>query len=187
MKQQTFKHWTTTLSYYDFIKSYDLRMNDLEETKRVLSCSQKGKAFEDFIVSKFSDTHFSILDWRSDKSCNGRYPKTSKLPDLKMLLKTKSSKDTIFSVECKWRRSLPLGKLVLKNYQLENYRQYEKKTGKPVFIIVGLGGAPGNPESVYIIPLNEIHSTELTQLQLKKYERSGTGNLFLDSQNMVLK
>jgi hypothetical protein len=186
MKQQIFKNWTTTLSSYDLIDRYDFWMNYLKGTKPMLSSLDKGAAFEKYTISKFSEKYYEILECRSDKCFGERQPKTNKLPDFVLQLQTHSGTAEL-AVECKWRKNFYYGKIVFKSYQLANYRKYEKEMKIPVFVIVGVGGEPCNPQSVYVIPLHEISSAELTQAQLSKYKKDKTENFFLNPQSMVLK
>ena len=64
-----------------------------------LSCLDKGNAFEKFTVLKFSKQYYKILECRSDKCFDGRYPETNKLPDLVLQLHTKYNKVEL-AVEC---------------------------------------------------------------------------------------
>jgi hypothetical protein len=52
--------------------------------------------------------------------------------------------------------------------QLKNYQEFNKVF--PVFIIIGLGGNPANPQFLYLIPLAEAKCTELYKSILKRFE-----------------
>jgi len=57
-------------------------------------------------------------------------------------------------VECKWRSDFRSGVVEL-GYpdQLERYRAFSKARRMPVFIVLGLGGAPDKPEQLFVVPL----------------------------------
>lgn len=140
----------------------------------------KGKAFENYVVERFNPDYFELKEWRSDKYHEGIYASSSQLPDLEYHFKTKFQ-FAKFAVECKWRQEFIKGRIEwAKSYQMVNYRDYERKNRIDVFVIIGVGGTPENPESVYIVPLKDIRSNVLTEAQLKQYYRYRQGNFYLN-------
>jgi len=146
----------------------------------------KGKAFEEYIVALFPKSYFRIIEWRGDKYSNGRYAESNRLPDLELRLETKSVQ-VPFAVECKWRKGFYEGKINwAKDYQLKNYKQYQHEKNIAVFVIIGVGGEPSDPESLYVVPLEEIESAVLYQQELQPYYRYSKGNFFLNHNRMRL-
>ena len=157
-----------------------------EKVSKVSPDEEKGRSFEEFIVSMFSKDYYKIIEWRGDKYYNGRYAESNMLPDLELKLKTKKH-EVVFAVECKWRNEFYNGKITwAKDYQLKNYKEYEAQTENKVFVIIGIGGEPSNPSSLYIVPLKDINSAILTLSNLKKYYRQKKGNFFLDPVTLVM-
>lgn len=157
-----------------------------DKESKVSHDAEKGRAFEEFIVSMFSKDYYKIIEWRGDKYYNGRYAESNMLPDLELKLKTKKH-EVVFAVECKWRNEFYNGKIIwAKDYQLKNYKEYEAQTENKVFVIIGIGGEPRNPSSLYIVPLKDINSAILTLSNLKKYYRQKKGNFFLDPVTLVM-
>lgn len=147
---------------------------------------QKGYDFEKFIVERFDDAYFDLREWRSDKYHQGKYASSSTLPDLEYELKTARHK-VKFAVECKWRKGFFDYNIEwAKPYQVANYKNYETENGIKVFVIIGIGGLPENPASVYIIPLNEISGPTFTEYQLRPYLRYKKGDFFLTVETMTL-
>jgi hypothetical protein len=108
-------------------------------------------------------------------------------PDMEYLFKSGYAEGK-FAVECKWRSSFIAGEIQwAKDYQLDNYRKFSAERNMNVFIMLGVGGAPGNPQHLYIIPLNEISSLFLSQSQMQKYYRHGKGNFFFEPDTLSLK
>jgi hypothetical protein len=132
---------------------------------------KKGNDFEKFVIDRFDEAYFQLLEWRSDKIHNGIYPLASLNPDLEYRFTTRY--DTMhFAVECKWRQEFKNDQLQwAKDSQLLNYRRFEHTARIPVFVIIGVGGSPSAPEEVYIVPLDRIQSVYLTRLQLKAFKR----------------
>jgi hypothetical protein len=62
--------------------------------------------------------------------------------------------------------------------KIKYYREYAKKNHIPVYIFIGLGGQPDNPESTFCIPLEEAKYPDLFPNILEKYERNPTNKSF---------
>ena len=148
---------------------------------------EKGDAFERYVVDRLRGRHFVIKDWRSDKYHNGLYAVSNKYPDIEVELNTLNDKVT-FAIECKWRSEFYNNEVKFaEEYQIENYREYSKNRDQKVFIVLGIGGTASSPESVYILPLDEIHSNTFTAYQLKKYRRYNDGSFFFDARSKSLR
>lgn len=77
-----------------------------------------------------------------------------------------------FGVECKYRSSHFRGRLPwAKEYQLDKYRRYREETDRPLFIVIGLGGAPEKPDYMYCVPAWRARATMLDADALKRYRR----------------
>ena len=142
---------------------------------------EKGDKFERYVVEIFRQQKkfFDIIDWTSD-NCNkrkGLYVESDKNPDLRLRYKWKG-KDEQFAVECKYRSYLYRNKKFNNQYMLnwtypakiKQYNEYSRKNKIPVFIVVGLGGEPDNPEGLFCIPLEEAKYPNLFTNVLEKYE-----------------
>jgi len=133
-----------------------------------LSPEEKGVLFEKFVVKKFSKKYFTIKEWRGDKFVEGVYADSNKLPDMEIELKLHNN-IVKFAVECKWRYRFNKNQFELKEYNLKNYREFEKEKNIPVFIVVGIGGKPSLPELMYVIPLKEIKKNIIVRRDMTKY------------------
>jgi len=145
-----------------------------------------GLGFEKYIVTKFDKKYFKLLHWQSDKHHNGIYPLSNMEPDLAYRYEYKY-KRIEFAIECKYRSSFFDNKIQLfKDYQLDNYREYEIKTGRKVFIILGMGGNSEQPNQLYVIPLKDANNTVWDRNDLSKYYRHKKGSFFLDTDYLRL-
>lgn len=141
----------------------------------------KGRAFENFVVSKFTPNYFRLIEWRSDKFYNGVYAYNSMLPDMVWIFESNYCSFP-FAVECKWRHGFNNYKIDwAKDYQLDIYRTFQQEEQMPVFVVIGIGGQPHNPTDVYIIPLHHIANCSLEKSYLNPYKRyNPDANFFLD-------
>lgn len=152
----------------------------------VADAKQKGNDFENYIVTRFAQEYFELVEWRSDKYHEGVYATSSMLPDLEYRFRSKFHQCK-FAIECKWRAEFIKGRVEwAKSHQLVTYRQYESEGQVPVFVLLGVGGTPSEPENVYIVPLSEIRSNVLSQYQLINYKRYAKGNFYFDPVNLKL-
>lgn len=151
------------------------------------SSAEKGFQFEKFIVEKFNKEYFKLIEWRSDKIHKGIYAFSNMLPDLEYQFIT-SRYNCMLAIECKWRAGFKGRRIeVAREEQLERYWQYAHQNQIIVFILLGVGGSPGNPEDLYIIPLQEIPGPKLYQNQLQNYKRyRQKGEFFFNAATQTL-
>ncbi len=116
-----------------------------------------GHAFEDYIVTLFSKRSFKLIEWRSDKKAsNGVFPFSCCWPDLEF--ETAGRKRKRFAIECKWRKSFYYSGIDwATNSQILKYREYQKQNNIFVYVAIGVGGLPSNPEMLFITPLDHIY------------------------------
>lgn len=143
---------------------------------------QKGDEFEKYVVSKFSTRYFRSKAWRSDKTAHGHFPESNKYPDLEFEFKHNDYK-AMFAVECKYRSNYNGGYIELgDNYKLENYKRFEREKNMQVYIVVGVGGKPSEPEDLYLIALPHLNSNRIHKDQLtKNHFKSVNANFFYDT------
>ena len=160
-----------------------LATNDTKITHNTFSennLKEMGDEFERFTVTKFDTKYFKIIDWRSDKSINGIYPESNKNPDLEIEF-SHNGISRRFSVECKYRTKVYDEILIAKPHKIIHYKNYSKNNKIPVFIFLGLGGVPSNPDECYIIPINKLHKETMHYNNLKQYKKYGSGNFFFNT------
>lgn len=148
----------------------------------------KGNAFEKFVVMCFNRKYFHLKNWRSDKFHNGRFPSSNRDPD--MLFEYRDMDNCIpFAVECKWRSAFRDNAIQwANNRQINNYFAYQEHQRINVFVVIGVGGTPENPEELYVLPLNRIpgHMTHLTASFLAPFEKRPGSAFFLNTRNLSL-
>ena len=67
-----------------------------------------------------------------------------------------------------WKPSFIKGRIEwARSFQMIGYRQYEKTENRPLFVLIGIGGSPELPEFFYIVPLKQIRSNVLSEMQLR--------------------
>ncbi|PQJ15946.1 hypothetical protein [Aureicoccus marinus] len=142
----------------------DEAVNEEEESVR------KGKAFERYVQEGFDSRYYKWLESRSDDRYGHDSPESNKYPDFVFSLKYKEDGlNNTFAIECKYRSNLQkVGGMyrLFDARQLSNYLKYSQRNNYPTFVILGVGGEPSGPESIYIIPLESLENLK------GKYEES---------------
>lgn len=116
----------------------------------------KGREFEDFVLSLF-DLHdgddLVLQEWQGDKKLGLLSPENNSNPDFVFRYGRRH-----FAVECKWRERLSkdIGETLFQKRKLDDYMTFSSRRRIPVTIVLGVGGDPGNPESLYVIPLKDV-------------------------------
>jgi hypothetical protein len=151
---------------------------------------QKGDAFEKYIVSLFNSDSgkFRIKEWRSDKmAANGLYALSNHLPDLEMVFMD-GRREYCFAIECKWRKEFQNGAIEwAKEYQIKNYLKFQKSNRIPVFVAIGIGGTPSQPDFLFLPKLDYIAAySTLYESFLKQYNRNPNHKFFYNPQQRML-
>ncbi|MDR0606654.1 MAG: hypothetical protein LBG80_20475 [Bacteroidales bacterium] len=165
------------------------RMRNLSTKKEVekIDHNQKnGIDFEKYVVEKFNKKYFSIKKWRGDKYVNGRYAEDTPEPDLLIEFKLGESK-SVFAVECKWRQYYYKKGFEFSQKDFDKYKQYERKTNTPLYIVIGVGGTGENPDKLYLFNFHKIKYNYIKMEMLSRFEKDKTDNFFYDIKDKVLK
>ena len=138
---------------------------EVPEVEYINPLKMKGRKFEEFVVSLCSDkSRFKLLAWRSDKICGDTYARENLLPDLQLRHRLDTGEVDYF-IECKYRSSLHDGVLDLSS-KLGRYRRMASaETNSELFLAVGVGGSPDNPEQFYIIPSRMVKRDYIIHIQ----------------------
>jgi len=120
--------------------------------------SLKGREFEDYVLELFNlhdDNGFVLKEWQGDKTLGDICPESNRHPDFVFDYQGKG-----FAVECKWRVKLSpnMEKDLFPADKIAIYQQFSTERDIPVFIVLGVGGEPSNPDLLYNIPLSEVPS-----------------------------
>ena len=133
-----------------------LRIKSLTMNDEVL----KGREFEDYVVDFFdlpNSKKLTLKEWRGDKSLPGIYPESNSAPDFVFEYDGKN-----FAVECKWRNHLPkdIEKELLPTERMASFQQFSTDRRMPIYLLLGIGGLPNDPDSLYFTRLDEDFSLE---------------------------
>lgn len=121
---------------------------------------EKGHLFENFIVTLFNKNKYRLTVWRSDKKAsNGVFPESNSYPDLEF--RTIGRGSYSFAVECKWRAGFYNGQIFWATTEQQfTYSKYSRENRIPVFVAIGVGGTPDNPEKLFVTPLQNFKNFE---------------------------
>jgi len=148
---------------------------------------EKGFLFEQFIVMLFNERHFHLQEWRQSKKVDD----ISTLinhgnPDLELIFS--GSKKYRFAVECKWKAEFKDGKIEwASKSKIDRYTKFENEKRIPVFVAIGIGGEPSNPEKLFVTPLCNIsNQSEVYESALIPYSRKPSRRFFFDTVQLRL-
>jgi hypothetical protein len=148
---------------------------------------EKGRLFEDCIIKLFNEKHFKLKKWRkAEKVTDRSYLFDRCNPDLELIFV--GARQYRFAVECKWRKEFIAGKIDWANdKQICVYEDFQHQNRIPVFIAIGVGGDPSNPEKLFVTPLNNIsRSTEVYESELIPFKRKPTRRFFYNTVQLKL-
>ncbi len=66
--------------------------------------------------------------------------------------------------------------------QLERYQAFEKRTGQPTFIALGVGGSPSSPGKLYVLPVSAFRKPIQHIDNINKYKKNLDTNFFFDQE-----
>ena len=120
----------------------------------------KGREFEDYVVDFFdlpNSKKLTLKEWRGDKSLPGVYPESNSAPDFVF-----EYDENPFAVECKWRSHLPkdIEKELLPPVRMDSFQQFSTERHMPVYLLLGIGGLPNDPDNLYFTRLDKEFSVE---------------------------
>ena len=120
----------------------------------------KGREFEDYVVDLFdlpNNKKLTLKEWRGDKTLPGVYPENNSGPDLVF-----EYDGHPFAIECKWRNHMPedFEKELLPSDRQNHFRQYTKENKMPIYLLLGIGGLPTDPDSLHLVSLSETISID---------------------------
>lgn len=111
----------------------------------------KGRQFEQFVVSLCSDkSRFNLLAWRGDKISGSTYAAETLLHDLHLRHRLDVA-EVEYLVECKYRSLWGEDGIDLSS-QYGRYHFAAKDRSVELFIALGVGGTPSNPDEFFLIP-----------------------------------
>ena len=136
---------------------------------------EAGISLENYVLSLFDMRDWSIVDYTKDLSKKfGRKVESDSNPDFVM-----RHKDTnkVIAIECKYKSRFMRGVKEhgitwASEYQIKNYNAFREKTNYHVFAVIGIGGSPSKPKSMFIVPLYRLKYPFASEDYLRKFERS---------------
>ena len=146
----------------------------------------RGREFEDYVLELLDIAHsdkLTLKEWRGDKSLPGVYPESNSAPDFVFEYDGKP-----FAMECKWRNHIPknIEKELLPAERMASFQQFSTERRMPVYLLLGIGGLPNDPDSLYFtcldkeFPLESLHDNIIPS---KECLMEKIGGLFLTAKH----
>lgn len=192
LKNATIEETIPTNEFVSEQKDIDTNLNVTDEngTENGLTESEeKGRAFEEYVVSHFNKKYFTLKEWRGDKYYKGNYAESNRYPDMEYEFSLDGKIIIPFAVECKWRSKFKNEQIQwATEEQADIYRKFEKEKEMPVFVVIGVGGSPSDPERVYAVPLKALKLSIAKEDYIRDFMREDKEKyFFLDTENMLLR
>lgn len=149
-----------------------------EETPQDLTAKEKGNAFEAYVADILKGSGIRIKQWNQGTVTeSGAMGENALNPDF-FVEQPYGNNSLTYWLECKWRKNLS-GKYSFPPAQFERYKKTQHDSKRKVLIIFGFGGEPGNPDSVYIVPIDSIKDNSISREVLKQFYYSDPAKQFL--------
>ena len=161
-------------------------LESVQSETEVIDWKRKnGLDFEKYIVKHLPE-NYKNLRWTGDKYVEGRYDERNKLPDV--IFDIELNKVYSVAIECKFKISYYKDcLLVVRKEQLDGYREFQEKSGIPVFLAIGVGGSGAHPEDLFIVPLNAMKFPIVTKRYLKRFSKKLGQKLFYNVKSKSLR
>ncbi len=150
-----------------------------------------GREFEIYIENLFSKKEGRFIPVKHDSNSAlvyGMPAAKATYPDLKFIFQTRYGRTSKFAVECKWRISFVNGLITwASEIQVRNYTDFQKNFRIPVFVAIGIGGLPSDPDRLFVTPLDIIkHHHTVAEQDLLLYNRRKNQRFFYDTKQLKL-
>jgi len=130
----------------------------------------KGEKFEKFIENNiFTSEDYDLIHRSNSFEQNrDRFAEETLRPDFKFRCK-KTNKE--FYIEAKYRSKYNNSKKVeiMSLNQFKRFKQIQEDEKTPIYLVIGMGGKPEDPNSLSIIPIEKIEYLSLYESFLKKF------------------
>lgn len=144
---------------------------------------RKGTLFEKYVADRFPDGIWTIVDRAKDYSKKlGRMVESDQNPDFTFRHNTTGNK---IAVECKYRSYFYQGGIEIKREQIRRYKDYSQKENIPVYVFIGVGNSPQNPEQLFAIPLEK--ADNLLELNLEIIAKENLKPFEIDAKKEFIK
>ena len=151
---------------------YPILSHLLRKRKPEPEVTLHGHEFENYMISLFNRRHFKLLAWRSVLRTSAEvYDKTQSYPDLEF--QYADTRKYRFALKCEWREDFRDDRVYWSDPDtIRRYLQYQELHAVPLYVAIGIGGAPQNPQKLFVTLLDKLSvQNEITRGELSLYQR----------------
>lgn len=110
------------------------------------------------------------------------------IPDLHLFSVTQKENKDKLGIACKWLpKQRKNGIIFSGKIFFAKSKLYERNTHQPIFVFIGIGGEPNQPEKIYLFPLADTESNFMSTSVLETYEKETDEPIRYDWLNHKLK
>lgn len=134
---------------------------------------RNDKGFESFVVSLFDPHYFTLRVFSQQKALAGNGTNHENLPFIEFDFLNKEISARIF-VECLFiPEIISTNVLSISGKQMIRNLDLHEAQGIEVYVIIGLGGEPDNPQELYVLKPGELGEQAITYKDLQPYRKFG--------------
>lgn len=143
---------------------------------------QAGHDFEDYIIDKLNSDYNRLIHRNCDSITDGGVYAANMLhPDLKFRNKNTSIE---YTIECKYSK---FDNIKLDDHKLQRYKKHGAINNQKVYIALGTGGKPKDPQNLYIIPTYRIkNNKQLHQIKEEYRKKDLTKRLAFNEKFLIV-
>jgi len=156
--------------------------------KQILIQKAKKLDFENFVNGLFKAESFKTKALKREishgtKNVSGY----QSYPDL-LVRFTENEKSIMFAVKCKWSPKLLPSQSWKSPGKIQKLLLFEVETQMSMFVVLGFGGTPSNPEQIFLAPLKKLENCMVKISYLLNFKRLTPEKEFIfDPNRMTLK
>lgn len=161
---------------------YQASLNGLAlnlSTDEVLPAIKTGQRensclFEEYIAGLFDPARFKVKKFCTENISKAPANSPKPHPELEFDF-SNSGHNHQFAIHCTWNHSFfniqnETGIFWARKSQIRNYNNYQKNKATPVWVAIGIGGIPSNPEQLYMARLSELKEKFIPVSELEVYK-----------------
>ena len=146
---------------------------------------EDDKSFENFIIDKFdfSRKEYKLLE-RNDEEEKSQTNLLIGISGIKIY-------QLSLGIECEWRKEISSkGFFWARESEMQHIIRYAESKNAKIYLILGVGGTPTAPKSLYIVPIKyhadrTISAKYLTEFEVKPFNTNGS--FHYDGEKLYLK
>jgi hypothetical protein len=144
-----------------------------DEADRAIADFKMQSVFEAFVITLFDPLYFDHRRPKTERVLAGNASNGKSDPDLEFEFNHKDVRAR-FSVKCQYYKGAFTREVRLSSPKhLQSLHDFAEGRETPFYYILGFGGAPDDPQELFLVPAKAIKHEVISKAALKPYSKSG--------------